>query len=166
MTEKTITEKDQFVQAFGRESQTTLRLLHAYPAEKGDFKPHERSRTAKDLAWTFVGEQGVLAMALKGKIEFGQGPTAPATYKEAVAAFESACKDTIAKVSNATDADLNRTVQFPAGPGKMADMRTADVMWMTLMDQIHHRGQMSVYVRMAGGKVPSIYGPTADETWA
>jgi len=38
-------------------------------------------------------------------------------------------------------------------------------MWFMLLDSIHHRGQLSVYVRMAGGKVPSIYGPSADEPW-
>ncbi len=38
-------------------------------------------------------------------------------------------------------------------------------LWMLLCDQIHHRGQFSIYLRMAGGKVPSIYGPTADEPW-
>jgi uncharacterized damage-inducible protein DinB len=42
-------------------------------------------------------------------------------------------------------------------------MRRLDVIWANLFDVIHHRGQLSVYVRMAGGKVPSIYGPSADE---
>ena len=40
-----------------------------------------------------------------------------------------------------------------------------DVLWFMLTDSIHHRGQLSVYVRMAGGRVPSIYGPSADEPW-
>jgi uncharacterized damage-inducible protein DinB len=56
-------------------------------------------------------------------------------------------------------------VKAPVGPGKMGDLRKVDVLWSTLQDQIHHRGQFSVYLRMAGGKVPSIYGPTADESW-
>lgn len=166
MTEKTMSEKDQFIMTFQRESGTTLKLLRAYPADKGDYQPHPKSRTAKQLAWTFVMEQGVLDMALKGKVDFSQPmPPPPASYGECVAAFEGACKETIARVSKASDGDLSRTVQFPVGPGKMGDFRAADVMWSTLMDQIHHRGQLSVYVRMVGGKVPSIYGPTADETW-
>jgi uncharacterized damage-inducible protein DinB len=68
-------------------------------------------------------------------------------------------------VSKATDAECNRIVQFPVGPGKMGDFRAMDVFWTTMMDQIHHRGQFSVYLRLVGAKVPSIYGPTADETW-
>lgn len=166
MTQNTATEKDMFVQTFERECQTTLKLLKAYPADKGDYKPHEKSRSAKELAWTFVLEQGLVDMALKGHIDFSQPmPPPPATYAQAVAAFEPACRDTAAKVAKASEADINRMVKFPVGPGKMGDFRSMDVLWTSLMDQVHHRGQFSVYLRMVGAKVPSIYGPTADETW-
>jgi uncharacterized damage-inducible protein DinB len=47
----------------------------------------------------------------------------------------------------------------------MGDVRRQDFLWMMLNDMIHHRGQFSVYLRMAGGKVPSIYGPSKDEPW-
>ena len=47
----------------------------------------------------------------------------------------------------------------------MGQVRVIDLAWMLLHDSIHHRGQISVYIRLAGGKVPSIYGPTADEPW-
>jgi uncharacterized damage-inducible protein DinB len=48
----------------------------------------------------------------------------------------------------------------------MGDWRAIDFIWyMVLLDHIHHRGQMSVYVRLAGGKVPSIYGPSGDDPW-
>ena len=50
MTQRTATEKDMFLQTFQRECQTTLKVLKAYPANKADLKPHEKSRTAKDLA--------------------------------------------------------------------------------------------------------------------
>jgi uncharacterized damage-inducible protein DinB len=64
-----------------------------------------------------------------------------------------------------SEADYNSMIKFPVGPKQMGDFRKADVLWMMMMDAIHHRGQFSVYVRMAGGKVPSIYGPSADEPW-
>jgi len=63
-------------------------------------------------------------------------------------------------------AQLETTVKFVTGPKKMSDLRRLDVLWFLLNDQIHHRGQLSVYLRMAGGKVPSIYGPSGDEKWA
>ncbi len=56
-------------------------------------------------------------------------------------------------------------VQFPSGPGKVSDIRRGNLLWMFLYDHIHHRGQLSVYQRIAGGRVPSIYGPSGDEPW-
>src|SRR2546422_1025313 len=53
-----MSEKQQFLDAWGRECPTTLKLLKAYPAAKADLKPHERCRSAKELAWTFVFEGG------------------------------------------------------------------------------------------------------------
>lgn len=47
----------------------------------------------------------------------------------------------------------------------MGDFPVSEVLWLMLMDSVNHRGQFSVYLRMVGGKVPSIYGPSADEPW-
>ena len=51
------------------------------------------------------------------------------------------------------------------GPKQMGDVPRSQIGWLTVMDMVHHRGQFSVYLRVAGGKVPSIYGPSADEPW-
>jgi uncharacterized damage-inducible protein DinB len=166
MTQKTATEKDMFLQSFQRECQTTLKLLKAYPANKGDFKPAEKSKSAKDLAWVFVLEHGMIEGAVKGQMDFSKPmPPAPASYGDVIAAFEKTCAETAGRVTKASEEDLNRTIQFPIGPGKMGDLRRMDVLWTALMDQIHHRGQLSVYMRIVGAKVPSIYGPSADEPW-
>ena len=166
MTQKAMTERDMFLQQFRRESAITTRLLKAYPANKADLKPAEKSRSARELAWVFVMEQGIADMALKGKIDFSQPrPPAPESYAEIIAAFEKTYPETVQRIAAASDETLNRTIRFPIGPGKMGEFRTIDVLWTSLMDQIHHRGQLSVYLRLAGAKVPSIYGPTADETW-
>jgi uncharacterized damage-inducible protein DinB len=50
-------------------------------------------------------------------------------------------------------------------PKQTGDVRRVDVRWLMLMDGVHHRGPLSVYLRMADGTVPSIYGPSADEPW-
>jgi uncharacterized damage-inducible protein DinB len=166
VTERTVTEKDMFLQTFQRECETTLKVLRAYPADKGEYRPHEKSRTAKDLAWTFSKEQELAEQAMKGALDFSKPmPPAPATFAECIAAFEGASRDTVKRVSQISEGELNGSMQFPIGPGKMGDFRRMDILWTTLMDQIHHRGQLSVYLRLAGGKVPSIYGPTADEPW-
>ncbi len=166
MTQKTMTEKDMFLQEFARECDITLRVLRAYPADKASLKPSEKSRSAAELAFVFVAEQTIAGMALSGKIELGrQRPPAPSSFTEIITMFEAARHETVQKVTNASDEQLSRIVQFPIGPGKMGDFRAQDILWLTVKDMVHHRGQLSVYLRIAGGKLPSIYGPTADETW-
>jgi uncharacterized damage-inducible protein DinB len=168
MTQNTATEKDMFLQTFERECQITTKILKAYPANKADFRPAEKSRTAKELAATFIGEQGIADRAIKGTLDFskmGNMPKTEGSFSDVITAFENASRETLATVSRASEDDLNKSVQFPVGPGKLGDFRRMDVLWMTLMDQVHHRGQLSIYLRLVGAKVPSIYGPTADETW-
>lgn len=161
-----MTEKEMFLASYEREFATTLKVLKAYPAAKGDFKPHERSMSATQLAWAFVIEQQVgIAGALAGAIDFSKMVPPPATLQEVIATYEKGHRETVAKVKAASDATLNTTMKFPVGPKQMGDLRVMDVVWGMLYDEIHHRGQFSVYLRMAGGKVPSIYGPSADEPW-
>jgi uncharacterized damage-inducible protein DinB len=166
MAQQTMTEKDMFLQTFDRECQTTLKVLHALPANQGDYRPHPRSKTAKELAWTFTVEQGICDHAIQDKLDFSKPmQQGPATLAETIAAFEKSYAETKSKVAKTSDEELQKLVQFPSGPGRMGEYRVMDLLWFTLMDQVHHRGQLSVYVRLAGGKVPSIYGPTADEPW-
>lgn len=150
-----------------REFQTTLKVMKAYPADQLDLKPAEKLRTARDVMWVFVGELYLLQMALAGKIEMrGDMPPAPQTLGEICAIFEQLHNATAEIYKSKTVEELTTTiVQFPIGPGKVGDFRSMDIAWITVYDQIHHRGQLSVYLRMAGGKLPSIYGPTADEPW-
>jgi uncharacterized damage-inducible protein DinB len=166
MEGRPMSEREMLLGMWEREFPTTMKVLRAYPAGKGDFKPHERSKSAKELAWTFVVEEQVgIAGALAGSIDFSKVPPPPATLAEAIGAFEKSHRELVAKFKAASDATLSKPIKFPVGPNKVADLRTMDVIWGMVMDSIHHRGQLSVYVRMAGGKVPSIYGPSADEPW-
>ncbi|MCI0524750.1 MAG: hypothetical protein L0Y75_05750, partial [Acidobacteria bacterium] len=100
-----------------------------------------------------------------GQLEFKEGPKAPATMQEILSAFEKIHKEKAERLKNISEKYYNSMMKFPVGPNQMGDFRRADVLWMVMMDLVHHRGQFSVYVRMAGGKVPSIYGPSADEPW-
>jgi len=161
-----LSEKDMFLTGLEREVHTTLKVLKSYPNEKLDWRPHEKSRSARDLAWVFASEMGIIGMAIDGKIDFSQPfPKAPSSMKEIVAGLENNFKTISERVRKMSDADFNSSIKFPVGPGKMGEFRKADVMWFTTMDHVHHRGQFSVYLRMAGAKVPSIYGPSADEPW-
>jgi hypothetical protein len=69
-----MTEKEMYLQGWEREFQTTVKVLKAYPADKLDL-PHERSRTARELAWVFVENERAIEMFIKGQIEFKRVPS-------------------------------------------------------------------------------------------
>jgi uncharacterized damage-inducible protein DinB len=158
--------KQQYLDVFAKEHATTLKVMRAFPADQGAFQPHPRSSSAKKLMWTVVVEQDLVVSAVNGTLKMPPSfAPEPATVGEAIAAFESRAKAVTKAVAKAPDSAIFSKVPFFVGPGKMGEVPVIDIMWLMLMDQIHHRGQLSVYNRMAGGLVPSIYGPSADEPW-
>jgi uncharacterized damage-inducible protein DinB len=158
--------KRQYLDAYKREFPTTLKVMKAYPPGKDDFKPHERSSSAVRLSHTFTIENGGAIQAIHGEFKMPPSfPPPPATVAEAAASYEQGARALIEAVEKMPESRLLETVTFFTGPGQTARIPVIDVLWFMLTDSIHHRGQLSVYVRMAGGKVPSIYGPSADEPW-
>lgn len=163
-----INPKEQFLTAFEQEHATTLRILRAFPADKCELQPHPKCKSARDLAWVFVMEMRMLEKALTTGFDWSQPaawPKPPESLNAIIEAFDQGHKRVREVVANLRDDQLYGTVKFFTGPKKIEDVPILSFMWMVLCDQIHHRGQLSVYLRMADGKVPSIYGPTADEPW-
>ncbi len=159
-------EKEHFLNIWEREFQTTLKVLKAYPHDKEDMRPAEKSKSAKELAWVFASEEkNLFGGIIEGNIDWSKMQGPPATMKEVIREYEKAHADVIKKVMNTPGEKLNETMKFFVAPKTMGDVKKMDLLWMMLMDQVHHRGQFSVYLRIAGAKVPSIYGPTADEPW-
>jgi len=159
-----MTEKEMFLQTWEREFRTTLKVLKAFPANKLDFKPHERSTPARELAWSFPMEDRMAVLgAANGRIDFDDFPKPPATLAEILSAYEKEHRELAGKINNLSDADLNKLIPYQMEPGKGREIRVGDLLWFAVMDGVNHRGQFAVYLRMAGGKVPSIYGPSADE---
>lgn len=159
--------KQQFLDTFTMEHATTMKVLNAFPKDQGEFRPHPKAKTARELAWNFVIEQGLLSAGLTSTLDLATAfKPAPANFNGIVEQFDSDFKKLADLIKNTPDDKFNTTtVKFLAGPGKIADFPMPQFAWFLLCDQIHHRGQYSVYLRMAGGKVPSIYGPSADEPW-
>jgi uncharacterized damage-inducible protein DinB len=158
--------KQQFVDVFKRESATTRRVLHAMAEAQSEFRPHPRSQCAREIASIFSLGQGGIAAALTNNWQWPpQFPPTPATYAQVLANFEATNHAAFQALENTPDARLFETVPFITGPKQMGEVRVIDLMWFMLLDSIHHRGQLSIYVRMTEGKVPSIYGPSADEPW-
>lgn len=160
-----MSEKDTFLTTLAHEVQTTIKVLKAYPAGHEDLKPAGKCKTARELAFAFVGELALVHAVLRGQLSFDTFPKVTGTLPEIIARYEKEVAETAEQIKAMPDSDWNGTMDFMVGPGKMDKVRRADILWLTLHDMIHHRGQFSIYLRMAGGKVPSIYGPTADEPW-
>jgi uncharacterized damage-inducible protein DinB len=159
--------KQQFLDTFTREHAITKKVLRALPPEQSEFRPHPRSKNARELAWMFVGEQGLITKTLTDQLTFGAGgpPPAPGDFQDILTQYEKDFENVVDLIKKTPESKLSATVRFPTGPGQMSDWPKMALLWFMLSDQIHHRGQFSLYVRMAGGKVPSIYGPSADEPW-
>jgi uncharacterized damage-inducible protein DinB len=158
----------QFLDAYTREHATTEKVLRAYPSDQSELRPHERSSSARQLAWTFVGEEAMMLRAARHEqvLTGERFPPPPDSWDEIVDRFAAQHGELLAILRGATDASMAGTVQFFTGPRQLGEYPTLEFLWFMLCDQIHHRGQLSVYLRMAGGKVPSIYGPSADEPWS
>jgi len=166
---ETPTPKQQFLQSFNRETATTLKVMRAYPADQLDLTPTAKSRSARDLIWLFAMEQGLATKALTTGFDWsaprGPLPSPPDAYDKLIKAVEDSFQQIVALVERTPDSQMGDTVKFFVGPKTLGDVPKIDFLWFLLCDQIHHRGQLSVYLRMAGGKVPSIYGPSGDEPW-
>ena len=159
-------EKEMYIKMWDNEFKTTLKVLKAYPENRQDYRPNEKSKSAKELAWVFASEEAsMISGVIAGNIDWGKMAKAPATMKEVLSAYEKSHKEMMQKFKKVPDEDLHKTMKFFVAPKTMGDLKKIDILWMTIMDQVHHRGQFSVYLRLVGAKVPSIYGPTADEPW-
>jgi uncharacterized damage-inducible protein DinB len=161
--------KQQFLDVFEREHATTVKVLRAYPDGSLDLRPHRVCKTARELAWMFVMEQALIRTIVTSEQPFSSTPAAkaqpPATIEEIVTAFEKGHRETVEAVRALPAEKLFGTVKFFTAPKTIGDIPTLQFLWLMLHDQIHHRGQFSIYLRMADGRLPSIYGPTADEPW-
>lgn len=154
-----MTEKERFLGLFEWEAQTTAKVLKAFPADKIDLKPHEKSRSAKELMQTFIAEGVAMIQICEGAVDWSKvvGPDL-ATADELVVAFEGMMTQVTDKIKATPDAELESNMEWI---GRQAPR--VEALMSMLFDQVHHRGQLSVYIRLADGKVPSIYGPSADE---
>jgi uncharacterized damage-inducible protein DinB len=159
--------KEQFLEAYEKEHATTLKVLRAYPADQADLRPHPKCKTAKELAWIFVIERALGTVIMHDGMAkmTGTMPPPPERFEDVITALEKAHKDFADLIRSFSDQQLTENVTFFVAPRTPGPYQRIQFAWFLLFDQIHHRGQFSIYLRMADAKVPSIYGPTADEPW-
>jgi uncharacterized damage-inducible protein DinB len=158
---------DSLLPEFDHEMGITRRLLERVPDGRIDWKPHDRSWTLGQLA------QHVVTLPMWGSITLLQSgldlaatpeQTPLRTQAALLSAFEARVKETRAALVGKTDAELMARWTLKRGSDIIFSMPKVAV-WRSfvLSHVIHHRGQLSVYLRMNDVPVPSIYGPSADE---
>jgi uncharacterized damage-inducible protein DinB len=154
---------------FDREMGVTRRVLERIPDEHFAWKPHDKSMTLGRLAEHLAELPGWLKVSvLQSGIDMTTPRHAdhrpPATRAEVLALFDRNVADARATLSGRTDAELMAPWTLLAQGKEVFTMPKAAVIRSFVMNHIvHHRGQMSVYLRLQNIPVPSMYGPSADE---
>ena len=141
-----------------------VRVLKALPQGRLDYRPDPKARTAAQLGWLLAVEEAALVSALdSGTIDWKDSEP-PATVEEIVAAYERNAAAVDERLARLDDAGWKKPAKFLMGGQAVWEDSVGQFLWGFLFDAIHHRGQLSTYLRPMGGKVPSIYGPSADDT--
>jgi len=155
--------REYFFQRWEQEQPKFASVIRAMPDGQLDYTPHERSTKAGDLAWQLVEEQRMLSELVDhAVIPFNMRPR-PASVGEIAKEWDSQTESLKSKLSNIDDATWGRDAQFKMGDQVLGNSPTSEFLWGFLFDMVHHRGQLTTYLRPMGGKVPSIYGPSADD---
>jgi uncharacterized damage-inducible protein DinB len=140
-----------------------VRVLKAVPASRLDYRPDPKSRTAAELAWLLATEEAALVSLLdKGEVQWKEGKP-PEDPTEIVAAFERSAAAVDERLARLDEAAWEKKVKFLMEGAPAWEDSLGQFFWGFLFDAVHHRGQLTTYLRPMGGKVPSIYGPSADD---
>jgi uncharacterized damage-inducible protein DinB len=152
-----VDERALFTSFWEKEAKTTRNVIARIP-EGSDYRPDPKSRTASEIAWQIACEEKMIIEALEtGKAEWNPGP-APGTMKELLDIYEKQSEDIVRRWKALPDERWNGSLEFFGGQRPASPMA-----WSFLFDIVHHRGQISTYLRPMGSKVPQIYGPSGDE---
>ena len=157
-----MTNREFFLARREAEYPTTFKVLEALPADQLDFRLHPRGRSARELATHIIyGDVIGAELAVNHRIDYQEPPPA-ASHQELLTFADKANNDLCAELAKLSEEDWQRKATFRAGK-KEFPVVLGEFLWFIHFGLIHHRGQLSTYLRPMGGKVPAIYGPSADE---
>ena len=150
-------ERALFIGFWENEAATTRKVIARIP-EGSDYRPDPKSRTASEIAWQILCEEKMIIEALEtGSVNWNP-PPAPPTMKELLAAYDAQSADILRRWKALPAARWNGELNF------FGHQRPASPMaWSFLFDIVHHRGQITTYLRPMGSTVPQVYGPSGDE---
>ena len=152
---------------FDQEMATTRRLLERVPGEKGSWKPHEKSFALGHLAQLVSWMPGWITLTLRQPdLDLAGGPhyTLEPTEK-LIEQFDRGVAEARAALAEVTGAALDEPWSLRMGERVLMTTPRGEVVRQHLGHLSHHRGQLTVYLRLLDVPIPAIYGPTADEKW-
>ena len=157
---------DAILREFDNEAGTTRRVLERVPADKLEWRPHPKSMSLGVLALHVAASPGVICgWAAEDETHFkGEPPPMPTSTDEILDAHDQSVKKSKEILGSLGDEGLQKMWTAKAGGNTLMTMPKAALVRAIVMNHwIHHRGQLSVYLRLLDVPVPSIYGPSADE---
>ncbi len=150
-------ERERFIELWIHESATTQKVFDRIP-ESSEYRPDPRSRTAQEIAWQIIGEEQLLIDAVENGTAEWAPPPMPASMREIQQVYARQREQMAARWRRLPAARWDGSLEF-FGVSRPA----AAMAWSFLFDIVHHRGQISTYLRPMGSTVPQIYGPSGDE---
>lgn len=150
-------DKRTFLSHFEREHQTTMKVIEAFGEGNLQYTPSDKLRTAREILTIFPATEASLHFFAKGETPKEWKPFEGQTVKEILEGYHSAHRQAVEAIESVSDQDLQQHMDFWG-----QQVRRIDALWIMFLDNIHHRGQLTVYLRGMGGVVPSIYGPTLE----
>ena len=162
-----MTIAESLLPEFDQEMSTTRRLLERVPSDKGEWKPHPKSFPLAHLAQLVSGMPGWLTnIVTETKLDLASGGKYTTEKTETLlAAFDKNVREARAALAATRDEAFETKWSLMMGPQTLLTETRRAMVRQTINHLVHHRGQLSVYLRLLDVPVPSIYGPTADEGW-
>lgn len=153
---------EYYKQCLQNEKPAFLKVMQAVPPDKADYRPHPRSTSAGDLVWLLAFElHDACVLIDAGELDFVERPSPGVA--ESIAAFETNAAELESRVATLDAAKWESKARLLMGGQPMWEATLGDMLFGFLFDAVHHRGQLSSYLRPMGSKVPSIYGPSGDD---
>ena len=158
---------DSLLPEFDEEMKTTRRLLERVPSDRPTWKPHPKSFSIAHLTQLVATMPGWLTMTItETSLDLSKGAGYSDQSTEALLAiFDKNVREARETIAAASDADLAVAWSLKMGDKVLMSLPRSVVLRQTINHLVHHRGQLTVYLRLLDVPLPSIYGPTADEPW-
>jgi uncharacterized damage-inducible protein DinB len=162
-----VTGAEQFIAEIRQEAATTRKVLGRVPEDRFSWKPHEKSMSLGQLAMHIAELPGAIAELLREPVT--EVPTVPLTEPKSVAELLTTLDRSIEVATERLaawgDEGLSVVWTLTANGRTLLEMPRAVFVRSVMMNHVyHHRGQLTVYLRMLDVPLPSVYGPTADES--